>query len=149
MNTIVCNKGCCFLKIFSKSKTRKLDTYPFEKRKAGVIVICNNKILLTQSYNNIWGIPKGQMEPFDKNTKECAERELKEETGLDILLHDTDLYRVIFGNYYIYKISIQNMDKVNLDNLVNLDASGIGWVDLNCVYDFTLNFITRHLLMTI
>lgn len=148
METITCKKGCCSLKIFPKLKLENSDPhYPFEKRKAGVLVWYNNNILLTQSYNNCWGIPKGHMEPFDESTKVCAERELKEETGLCVKLNDSDLYKIILDNCYVYKIQIENMDVVDLENLSNLDSTGIGWVDLECAFDFNLNFLTRKILM--
>lgn len=146
-NILVCKKGCCLLKILQKSKKKNYSSpYPFEKRKAGVFVSCGNKILLAQSYNNKWGIPKGQMELFDLNTKVCAERELKEETGLTVTLEDSNLYRIILDNCYVYKIHVDNMDIVNLENLKHLDSTGIGWVDFECAFDFNLNFLTRKIL---
>lgn len=147
MDTISCKKGCCSLKILSKSKEENGSPYPFEKRKSGVFVCCGNKVLLTQSYNNCWGIPKGQMEKFDTSTKICAERELKEETGLVVCLKDDDLYRIILDNCYVYRIHIEDMSVVNVDNLENLDSTGIGWVDFECAFEFNLNFLTRKILM--
>lgn len=146
MNT--CKKGCCTLKILTKPKSEKNNgrSHPFEKRKAGVFVSCGDKVLLTQSYNNCWGIPKGQMEPFDATTKECAERELKEETGLVVTLRDADLYKIMMDNCYIYKIDIENSDVIDLENLSNLDSTGLGWVNLECAFDFNLNFLTRKIL---
>jgi hypothetical protein len=47
----------------------------------------------------------------------------------------------------VYKICVENMDIINLDNLENLDSTGIGWVDLECAFDFNLNFLTRKILM--
>jgi 8-oxo-dGTP pyrophosphatase MutT (NUDIX family) len=148
MNTLVCQQGCCSLKILSKFKQKNYDApYPFEKRKAGVLVCCGTKVLLTQSYNSCWGIPKGKMELFDSSTKSCAERELKEETGLVITLEDKDLYRIILDNCYVYRIFVENMDIINVNNLANLDSTGIGWVDFECAFDFNINFLTRKILM--
>lgn len=145
-----CKKGCCSLYSSFKHKPQmKLENKPhnpFEKRKAGVFVCCENKVLLTQSYNNCWGIPKGQMELFDSSTKECAERELKEETGLVVNLCDNDLYKIMLDNCYVYKINIENTGIVDLENLVNLDSTGIGWVNFECAFDFNLNFLTRKIL---
>jgi hypothetical protein len=149
MDTIVCKKGCCSLKVLTKISINEegyQPPYPFEKRKAGVYVYCGNKILLTQSYNKCWGIPKGQMEVLDQNTKICAERELKEETGLCIRLNDQDLYRIVLDNYYIYRVQIQNMDMVDVGDLANLDSTGIGWVNIECAFDFNLNYLTKKIL---
>jgi 8-oxo-dGTP pyrophosphatase MutT (NUDIX family) len=148
MDTILCKKGCCSLKILTKNTGEgyKKQPYPFEKRKAGVYVYCGNKILLTQSYNKCWGIPKGQMEMLDENTKVCAERELKEETGLSISLRDHDLYRIVLDNCYIYRVQIENTDVVNVEDLTNLDSTGIGWVNIECAFDFNLNYLTKKIL---
>ena len=149
MKIIKCKKGCCILQVSNTpiSKDKPLIN-PFEKRKAGVFVYCGNKILLTQSYNNYWGIPKGQMEQYDGVVRNCAQRELKEETGLNINLSDEHLYKILFDNCYIYKIKVYNMDIVNLNNLDNLDSTGIGWVNFECAFDLHLNFITKTLLMS-
>jgi 8-oxo-dGTP pyrophosphatase MutT (NUDIX family) len=148
MENIYCEKGCCNLKTLNKNiKKNKGMHYPFEKRKAGVVIWCKGKVLLTQSHNNYWGIPKGQVEPSDKNIKSCAERELKEETGLNITLKDYELYKVILDHNYIYKISIEDMDSINLENLPILDSTGIGWVYPDCARSLNLNFLTRKLLL--
>lgn len=147
MENITCKKGCCILKILRKNCDKNYSVhYPFEKRKAGVLVWCDNKILLIQSHNNFWGIPKGQMESFDETPKICAQRELKEETGLDITLKDTELYKILLDNCYVYKVSIENMDSVNLLNLPNLDSTGIGWIYPECAFDLNLNYLTKKLL---
>lgn len=145
----MCENGCILkqmVKPFTKIN-RQDHIYAFEKRKAGVLVLCGDKILLTQSYNKFWGIPKGHVEPFDVSVKECAERELREETGLEVVLKDEDLYRIPMGNCYIYKICLDSMDMVNLDNLLYLDSSGIGWVNYNCAFKLNLNQLTRKLLI--
>jgi 8-oxo-dGTP pyrophosphatase MutT (NUDIX family) len=146
---IKCKKGCCTLKVSNIQVLKnKLTLNPFEKRKAGVFVYCENKVLLTQSYNNYWGIPKGQMEQYDFTPKNCAERELKEETGLSVTLMDEHLYKILFDNCYIYKIKLANMAIVNLNNLDNFDSTGIGWVNFECAFDLQLNFITKTILMS-
>jgi 8-oxo-dGTP pyrophosphatase MutT (NUDIX family) len=147
---IKCKKGCCTLKISNIPVLKnKSVVNPFEKRKAGVFMYCGDKILLTQSYNTYWGIPKGQMEQYDFTTKNCAERELKEETGLSINLMDEHLYKILFDNCYIYKIKVDNMSIVNLNNLDNLDSTGIGWINFSCAFDLQLNLVTKTILMSL
>jgi 8-oxo-dGTP pyrophosphatase MutT (NUDIX family) len=142
-----CKQGCCSLKIkFKQKKFEQAPKQPFEKRKAGVFIFCGKKILLTQSYNNCWGIPKGRMEPFDSSIKECAERELIEETGFRLSLTDNDLYKIL-ENCYVFKINVKSMDVIPLENLDELDSTGLGWVDINCAHDFNLNFLTKKLLV--
>lgn len=148
LNILTCKKGCCTLKTLYKTKHGRDGIFhPFEKRKAGVFVYYENKILLSQSYNSCWGIPKGQMELTDAGTKECAVRELEEETGLRITLQDSDLYRIILDNCYIYRYNAENMDIINQDNLIHLDSTGIGWVDFECAFDFEINYLTKKLLL--
>lgn len=54
---------------------------------AGAVVIKANQLLLVRRaenpYKDDWCIPAGFME-WDESPRECAERELKEETGLEI-----------------------------------------------------------------
>lgn len=150
MDYLVCKKGCCSLQICPKIKPENQSQhYPFEKRKAGVFVCSGNEVLLTQSYNKYWGIPKGQMELYDESIKICAERELKEETGLDITLNENDLYKILLNNCYIYKIHLENKNIVKLEDLQHLDSTGIGWVNIECAFDFNLNFLTRKILVEI
>ncbi len=41
------------------------------------------KNLITQSYNNLWGIPKGKKES-NETLLECASREVVEESGIKV-----------------------------------------------------------------
>jgi 8-oxo-dGTP diphosphatase len=55
---------------------------------AGAVVVKDGKLLLVkraaEPYRGDWCIPAGFME-WDESPRHCAERELKEETGLDIV----------------------------------------------------------------
>ena len=69
----------------------------------------NNELLLNlRSDTNDWGIPGGGKE-LNETLEECAIRELKEETNLDI--NDLELVTVLSGNEYYYKYS--NGDEVD------------------------------------
>jgi 8-oxo-dGTP diphosphatase len=56
---------------------------------AGVVVVSDGKLLLVKRasdpYKGDWCIPAGFME-WEESPQHCAERELKEETGLDIVV---------------------------------------------------------------
>ena len=56
---------------------------------AGAVVVVDGKLLLVKRaadpYKGDWCIPAGFME-WDESPQHCAERELKEETGLDIIV---------------------------------------------------------------
>jgi ADP-ribose pyrophosphatase YjhB (NUDIX family) len=55
----------------------------------GAIVVDDNKILLIRQFKNsdLWGIPKGHLEK-DETFVECAKREVKEETGIDVSISE-------------------------------------------------------------
>ena len=92
--------------------------------KAGVIIFNKllNKILIVQNnnYNGHfkWGLPKGHFEE-DEYPHECAKRELKEETGIDINItieNKNKLTAINNSTYYIYicdekQINLQPMNK--------------------------------------
>lgn len=69
---------------------------------ATVLVFNENKELLLnlRSDTNDWGIPGGGKE-LNETLEECAIRELKEETNLDI--NDLELVTVLSGKEYYYK----------------------------------------------
>jgi 8-oxo-dGTP pyrophosphatase MutT (NUDIX family) len=144
-----CQKKCCVLTTMYKTK-RFIDQvhppYPFEKRKAGVLVKCGDKVLLVQSYNKSWGIPKGRVEISDKNLVDCAKRELLEETGIEIALKDSDLHKIVLDNCYIFEVFVESCDIVNPEHLPRLDSTGIGWVHRDCLTAFDITFLTRKAL---
>jgi len=90
------------LKIVLNGKTHY---YP---PKAGVIIVnyLHNKLLVVKNLNYEnnpkWGFPKGHLEEYE-NRRECAKRELSEETGLDIIINSGDPFIKINNSiYYLY-----------------------------------------------
>lgn len=78
--------------------------------KAGVIIFNNDKskiLSVLNAYNpkkSKWGLPKGHLEN-DESRYQCASRELKEETGLDIdIKYDDPNIKINNSVYYIYSI---------------------------------------------
>lgn len=154
-----CCKGCCSLQFSSftcnpkKHRSRVMGVI----KSAGVAVICNGSIMLTQSYNNYWGIPKGKMEPYE-TLEQCALRELNEESGMvlpiDIFNHTkVHTYVPPYDNNLTIHIFIYVMDKpceLN-DNLMD-DSTGRGWIKLSCLHNLQkshkikLNKLTRYML---
>lgn len=70
--------------VFSNAKKEKTTLeIPTKKRCAGVAFICNKKILLVKEQNGSYSLPKGGIE-INEKPYECAIREIKEETTIDI-----------------------------------------------------------------
>ncbi len=86
-----CDKECCKLIIEPYSSDGFIHTTArgIHKKKAGVLIYNGKtqKVLLIQSKGNFWGFPKGSLEIGEK-VKDCALRELKEETGIELKSED-------------------------------------------------------------
>ena len=126
MDTIDTN--CCKL-TFKKYKYKLCFSKEKPKKKGGIILLdlSQHKILLIQSRGDKWGVPKGSIEATDRNIKDCAIREMFEETGLMIpsyLLEDP--YIQIKNRTYF--LILHNLCSAIADS----DATGIGWLCLNC-----------------
>jgi 8-oxo-dGTP pyrophosphatase MutT (NUDIX family) len=124
---------------------------------AGVCVISPQGVLLSQSHNLYWGIPKGVMEPGEKLV-ECAVRELYEETGL--LLHPADLHQVVFSFQYkkvsrivsiFFYVSSKTFDLDPTKEFIS-DVTGFGFIQPACILELVysnvikINYFTRVLL---
>ena len=63
-------------------------SHPIDETSYGIIPLRLGKegwdVLLVQSQHHFWGLPKGHPEP-NETPKQTAARELKEETGLEIV----------------------------------------------------------------
>jgi ADP-ribose pyrophosphatase YjhB (NUDIX family) len=135
METFICPKGCCTIKI----KPYTIPKDPFEnslriQKKAGVFIYdpITDKVLLIQSRGNLWGPPKGTLQ-YGETERECAIREVKEETGLDI--SDNDFTRAVkIRNSAIYfYLERKECDVTVQDHILENDANGIGWIKPDCI----------------
>lgn len=135
METVTCPNGCCKLKV--KPYIAPKDSYPKvrrHRRKAGVFIYDpkNDKVLLVQSRGNLWGAPKGTLQ-YGEDDRQCAVREVKEETGLKISENDFSRAAKIY-NTAIYFYLEMNECEVNIqENTYDNDANGIGWVKTDCL----------------
>jgi ADP-ribose pyrophosphatase YjhB (NUDIX family) len=130
---MLCLKGCCQIKI-SIFNTEEKRPHRRSFRKAGAFIVDpeENRILLVQSRGNLWGPPKGTLE--NETSIECAIREVKEETGLEIKA--TEFQRVIkIKNRAIYYYIERKTEQVHVQNTHNNDANGITWIKLDCLKD--------------
>lgn len=118
----------------------KVDVYP---SKAGVILFNSdkNKVLCVQNNyvkkNGKWGFPKGHLES-NETINQCAQRELKEETGINLVISMKDpKFKVNNTTYFIYCVdeSIINNTKIIDTN----EIRDIRFVDISQVSNMNTN----------
>ena len=136
--------SCCAIHILNtKSQLPEWDgkTKSFPSCKAGFIIFhpVMKKILLVQSYGTLWGFPKGHSNqgetPF-----ECALRELKEETGIELPENVDKTTLHLFHNvtYFLCKENVKySASEIHDTN----EISGIAWVCPQCIQQLN---ITSH-----
>lgn len=138
-----CYNKCCVFK-YDKYKgviDTKKDQEKYNKRKSGGILYdkSNNKILLIQSRGKLWGVPKGTKHN-DETLIQCAIREIKEETGLDVIIDDTyRFYTFNNSKSVFYYIPMKECDVKLQTNIKDNDATGITWVNLDCLRTLVFN----------
>jgi len=132
-----CSKGCCNYLVspykngyhYNKhvnldQKLRKAGSFIYDKQK--------NKILLVQSRGQMWGPPKGSIKE-NEEVVDCAIREVKEETGLDIEEKNFLGSIIIKSKAQYYFTNMNETDVVLQTHIEDNDANGIGWFDVDCM----------------
>ena len=135
MENFICPNGCCKIKV----KPYTTPKFSFEKvhrrrKKAGVFIYDpkTDKVLLIQSRGNFWGPPKGTLQ-FGESERQCAIREVKEETGLNISDDDfTKAAKIRNCSIYFY-MEMDECDVTVQDHIPGNDANGIGWIKPDCL----------------
>lgn len=132
MKTYYCRDGCCPVKIKTYRPTPRYFSRNY--RKAGVFIYDPQKdrVLLVQSRGHLWGPPKGTLN-IGEQERQCAVREVKEETGLDISSDDfTKAVKIRNRAIYYYL----EMDTCNIEvqeGMEDNDANGITWIKMDCL----------------
>lgn len=159
--SIYCNDKCCEIVQTMKQiqEPPHFLTDRTKRDKTGVIIInAENKILLSQSYNGCWGVPKGSKEPFE-NFEEAAIRETKEETGILVPYECFEYSRahvyVLHKHVFVmFMLKLKNKGPMAAKNphLLGTESTGCGWINLNCLHTLhkqkkiRLNCITKLIL---
>jgi 8-oxo-dGTP pyrophosphatase MutT (NUDIX family) len=144
MESLKCKNNCCILNYTNKKIPRFKNNKSQKIIKAGLIIFDNKKrLLLSQSYNEYWGIPKGNCESEDFILE--AQRETFEETGIiipDEILFDRSLTKpyifYIFNKIYIlYSVNIKSCKelKTRIPNFLENESTGCGWLSIDCIWD--------------
>lgn len=158
---IFCLNKCCVLtqttKIVHEQLSYILDTK--KRKKSGVCIIdSENKILISQSYNSYWGIPKGSKE-INETDEETSIRETKEETGInldkELFLNNKKKHFLIKNTLYsLFFIRIKNKgdNPIEYPHLLKTESTGCGWINIDCLIKLEqkklikLNYITKLVL---
>lgn len=144
MQKYSCKKGCCHIQI----KTYKHQkSFHRNYRKAGVFIYDpkQEKVLLVQSRGHLWGPPKGSLN-FEEQDRNCAVREVKEETGLNISYDDFTKAMKISKRGIFYYLEMDACDIEVQDSIENNDANGITWIKIQCLEQSIIdgNIVLNH-----
>lgn len=157
MNVIYCLDKCCKIEYIDYNDNI-ISHFKYTKqmnKKAGVCIYNSTRgsILIVQSRGKLWGFPKGTLEE-NETYIECAVRELKEETTIE--LSPVSLNKSINiknrSAYYIYdtlyELGSMPEDAGSIEN----DVTGISWIKINCLQNLVkqkiiqLNYHTKYIL---
>jgi ADP-ribose pyrophosphatase YjhB (NUDIX family) len=142
-----CNKKCCQLYInrydgpewkpfeeYFKNKIYKPEFNEFKIKKAGTFIYdpYAQKILIVQSRGKYWGSPKGSLDD-NETVKECAIRETKEETGIDLEEIQLKLFTCVKNKCIYYDYETKEFTPTVQNHIANNDVNGIGWIKLECL----------------
>ncbi len=121
------------------------------KVRVGVILIQNDQILLARQNNKpFWVLPGGTMEPRE-GLKDCAIREMKEETSLDVLI-DRLLYISDFirqdGKQTVDVVFLAKSAKGSLEMETTENLNDLQWFDLTAFKALEVKPEQLHQLLT-
>ena len=89
-------------------------------------------VLLLQAYNGKWGPPKGTIEN-NESAFQCAVRETREETGIDMEKNiNPFMKKTLECDYKCDMFPIPLDTRVEIDT-VSPEISGYGWISIACV----------------
>lgn len=125
---------------------------PSSNIKAGVIVVRGDNLLMTQSYHDKFGFPKGAIDKGEK-PHEAAVRELFEETGVvidPVIISRKKPLNIVSGKN-VYKMFVYNVPmNFKLASFPRDDAeiTTFGWVNINQADKLKLSRAMRSVLET-
>ena len=140
-----CLNGCCVYHVRPYPEHLLRPNLPSQSvgiRKAGSFIYDNiqKKILLVQSRGQMWGPPKGSLKE-DETPFDCAIREVKEETGIDLDREKMNHYTIIKSKALFYYTEMKECQIELQSHLNDNDANGIGWFQIDCLEKLVENGI--------
>ena len=144
LHTHYCANNCCKIHIQYYLNKRSYIKPTRNYRKAGVFMYDpkEDRVLLVQSRGHLFGPPKGSLN-IGETDIECAIREVKEETGIDIK-SDKFLKTILIKNRAVYYyMEIETCD-IKVQNYIlpgdsDNDANGITWIKMTCLENAIIN----------
>lgn len=129
----VCKCKMCNVSFKNIDTGKDSDYGPYDNniKRAGTFIHTENpikKILLVQSYNGKWGPPKGKIE-LNETSLDCAIRETREETGLNVLNIITNC-KTFNNKWDIYNIKLPTTTIIDPQSD---EITGYGWFSYECV----------------
>ncbi len=149
MITHHCKNNCCNIKVNEYNiKDPSLVEKKRSRKKAGIFIYDpdSKKVLLVQSRGRLWGPPKGTIKDSEID-KDCAIREVKEETGINIVESNFLKMMRIKNNAIYYYVEMKECNVNIQDHIKNNDANGIGWIKVECLEELILQgnmALNRH-----
>lgn len=157
VNIMYCKNKCCKIEYidYDDSITKHFKYSRQMNKKAGVCIYnsIRGSILMVQSRGKLWGFPKGTIEE-NEDVQECALRELKEETDIDLTSDDIKSCITIKNRsvYFIYDTLYELGNLPSNCGTIENDVTGISWIKINCLHDLVnqniirLNYHTKFIL---
>lgn len=135
MKLFKCSNKCCQIEIYPYDiKPELLKKSKRKKRKAGVFVYDpdKDKVLLVQSRGNLWGPPKGTIK-YGETERECAIRELEEETNI-VIKDDlfSKAYNIHYKAFYFY-VELSECGVQFQKHVYDNDVNAVGWIKPKCL----------------
>jgi ADP-ribose pyrophosphatase YjhB (NUDIX family) len=136
-----CPDKCCNIKVnpyvdneFKFQKSKRF------KRKAGVFIYDPEKlkVLIVQSRGRLWGSPKGTIK-YGETDKQGAIRELKEETGIELLESSLNNMVKIRNKAVYYYVEMSECIVNPIDQIDDNDVNGIAWINIDCLEKVIIN----------
>lgn len=111
----------------------------------------DDRILVVLSRNWKWGIPKGSVEGAE-TSKQCAARELLEETGVCVCPSCLTGPRRISGLcvYESITSAAPPFDIERVRSMIDNDVNGLAWIKIKCLHalNFNMNVSLKRIVET-
>ncbi len=128
----ICECGHCESNITPYLPRKNMHYLRENRKKVGAFIASEGgHVLLVQSCGGCWGPPKGTLEN-NETIRDCAVREVFEETGLNIDDRIAEEYVRLKSRFYYYKVVIPRTD-IQRRVYSGDDANGIGWFSVPCI----------------